>query len=64
MVGTILQVLKYMTYKEEQELLELTRSNNLMLRQIIAYISIHGNHTDDVKEFMINVLANNLSKIL
>lgn len=53
-----------MTYKEEQELLELTRSNNLMLRQIIAYISIHGNHTDDVKEFMINVLANNLSKIL
>lgn len=50
-----------MTYEEEQELLKLTRDNNRMLRQIIMYINIHGNHTDDLKEFMINVIANKIS---
>lgn len=50
-----------MTYKEEQELLSLTRANNIMLRQIIAYINAHGNHTDDFKDFTINVLANLIS---
>ena len=50
-----------MTYEEEQELLKLTRDNNRMLKQIIMYINIHGNHNDDLKEFMINVIANKIS---
>lgn len=39
-----------MTYEEERELLRLTRENNSMLKQIIAYINIHGNHTDEMYE--------------
>lgn len=50
-----------MTYEEERELLELTRANNAMLKQIITYINLHGNHTDDMKEFSLNYIANILS---
>ena len=50
-----------MTYEEERELLELTRANNAMLKQIITYINLHGNHTDDMKEFAINYIANVVS---
>lgn len=50
-----------MTYEEEKELLRLTRENNSMLKQIIAYINIHRNHTDDMKEFAINCIANVVS---
>lgn len=50
-----------MTYDEERELLNLTRDNNRMLKEIITYINLHGNHTDDVKEFMMNVVANLVS---
>lgn len=50
-----------MTYEEEQELLTLTRANNIMLKQIIAYINANGNHTDDGKEFIMNVVANLIS---
>lgn len=44
-----------------EEILKLTKENNLMLKQIIAYINLHGNHTDDFKEFVINVIANKVS---
>ena len=45
------------------ELLQLTRENNYMLKQIIAYINLHGNHTDDMKDFTMNVLANMISNV-
>jgi len=44
-----------------EELLELVKENNRMLKEIIAYINIHGNHTDDVKDFTMNVIANLIS---
>lgn len=43
---------------ELQELLQLTRDNNRMLREIITYINLYGNNSDDTKDFMINVMAN------
>ena len=53
-----------MTYEEERELIKLTKENNIMLKQIIQYINIHGNHTDDGKEFIMNVVANLISNNL
>lgn len=50
-----------MTYEEERELLRLTRENNSMLKQIITYINLHGNHTDDMKDFALNYIANVIS---
>ena len=40
----------------DEELLRLTRENNLMLRHIIQYI-----HKDDTGEFIKNVIANLIS---
>lgn len=44
-----------MTQEEHDILIE----NNKMLKQIINYISIKENNSD-LKEFMINVIANNI----
>lgn len=43
-----------------EELLELTRQNNHMLREILAYI--HRNKRDDNYDFMSNVVANLISE--
>ena len=49
-----------MTRIEEQELLELTRQNNDMLRQIIFYINCieHNANSENVGDFIRNILAN------
>jgi hypothetical protein len=39
-----------------QELLRLTRENNIMLRHIVSYI-----HKDDTTEFIKNIVANLIS---
>lgn len=47
------------------ELLQLTRENNIMLKQIIAYINIRNNPNivfqDDMKDFIMNCIANKIS---
>ena len=50
-----------MTYEEERQMIKETHENNIMLKQIIAYINLHGNHIDDMKEFTMNVVANLIS---
>lgn len=52
-----------MTLQQEDMLLKEVHENNIMLKQIIAYINFHGNHTDDAKEFAMNVVANLISGI-
>ena len=42
-----------MTYSEEQELLELTRQNNQLLRAILHFVQ-----HDEANNFMTNVIAN------
>lgn len=42
-----------MTYTEEQELLQLTRENNTILKMIL-----HAVHRDDANDFITNVFAN------
>lgn len=42
-----------MTYTEEQELLELTRQNNQLLRAILQLVQ-----HDEANDFMTNVIAN------
>lgn len=42
-----------MTYSEEQELLELTRQNNELLRAILHFVQ-----HDEANDFMTNVIAN------
>lgn len=42
-----------MTYTEEQELLQLTRENNNLLKEILKHI-----RRDDVGDFMTNIIAN------
>lgn len=42
-----------MTYSEEQELLELTRQNNQLLRAILHFVQ-----HDEANDFMTNVIAN------
>lgn len=44
-----------------ETLFDLVQENNRMLKEIIAYLNAHGNHADDPKEFMMNVLANLIS---
>lgn len=44
----------------DDELLRLTRENNIMLRQIIAYINQQIKEGDS-KDFVMNVFANLLS---
>ena len=50
-----------MTLNEEQELLSLTRDNNKMLRDIWTLLH-QGSPNDDFKDFMINVIANQVSR--
>lgn len=42
-----------MTYAEEQELLQLTRENNILLKEILKHI-----RRDDVGDFFTNIIAN------
>ena len=42
-----------MTHSEEQELLELTRQNNQLLRAILHFVQ-----HDEANDFMTNVIAN------
>lgn len=42
-----------MTYTEEQELLQLTRENNNLLKEILKHI-----RRDDVGDFVTNIIAN------
>lgn len=46
-----------MTLNEEQELLFLTRDNNKMLKDIWTILS---NPTNDFKDFIMNVIANQI----
>ena len=52
-----------MTYEEEQELLNLIRDNNRMLREIIAYINLKDSLADSENnnDFLRNILANLIS---
>jgi hypothetical protein len=50
-----------MTHRDEKQLFDLIKENNRMLKFICQYIWYHGNHTDDAKEFGMNVAANILS---
>lgn len=46
-----------------KELLELTKENNKLLKELIAYITIKDraiNINDDIKNLIINVIANGL----
>lgn len=47
-----------------EEILKLLKENNLMLKEIIAYINLKENKdnqvTDDFKALLINVIANGL----
>ena len=45
-----------MTRNEEQELLELTRQNNELLRAILHFVQ-----HDEATDFMINIIANLLA---
>ena len=48
-----------MTQNEEQELLTLIKDNNKMLKDI--WILLHtGSPNDDFKDFLINVIANQI----
>lgn len=42
-----------MTRSEEQELLELTRQNNMLLRAILRFVQ-----HDEANDFMTNIVAN------
>lgn len=48
-----------MTINEEQELLSLTRDNNRMLKDIWTILHA-GSPNDDFKDFIINVIANQI----
>ena len=52
-----------MTKESIDELIELTRENNYMLKQIIAYINhINRNaNSENEQDFMRNILANMIS---
>lgn len=48
-----------MTQNEEQELLTLTKDNNRMLKDIWTLL-YQGSPNDDFKNFIINVIANQI----
>lgn len=48
-----------MSINEEQELLTLTRDNNKMLKDIWTLLH-QGSPNDDFKDFIINVIANQI----
>lgn len=45
-----------------EELLRLTRENNAMLKQLLAYIASRDN-TSPIKDFVINYVANKAADI-
>ena len=49
----VLLTTKTMTHSEEQELLELTRQNNMLLRAILRFVQ-----HDEANDFMTNIVAN------
>ena len=62
MIKNVLIVLK-MTYREEKYLLETTRENNKMLKEIIKYINYTISQASDenMDDFGRNILANLIS---
>lgn len=48
-----------MTEYEEEELLKLTKENNLMLRYIISYLR-HDNSVDFMQNIIANLMANKI----
>ena len=48
-----------MTYSEEQELLELTKQNNVLLRMIL-YLVQHDESSDFIHNIIANLLANKM----
>ena len=50
-----------MTTNEEQELLSLTRDNNIILKNIWTILH-QGSPNDDFKDFIINIIANNIGR--
>ena len=50
-----------MTHNEEQELLSLVRDNNKILKNIWTLL-LQGSPNDDFKDFLINVIANNVRR--
>ena len=50
-----------MTKNESEELLTLTRDNNKMLKDIWTSL-YQGSPNDDLKDFVINVIANQFSR--
>ena len=49
-----------MTLNQEEELLTLVKDNNILLKNIWTLIS-NGSPNDDLKDFLINVIANKVS---
>ena len=50
-----------MLQSEEQELLSLTRDNNRLLKDIWTFL-YQGSPNDDIKDFVINVIANQFNR--
>lgn len=48
-----------MTHSEEQELLELTRQNNILLRMILAMVQ-HDEGNDFIHNIIANLVANKM----
>lgn len=48
-----------MTVNEEQELLSLVKDNNKMIKEIWTLLHT-GSPNDDIKDFLINVIANQI----
>ena len=48
-----------MTYAEEQELLELTRENNQLLKLILKYVQ-HDEGNDFITNIIANIIGNRL----
>lgn len=55
-----------MTYENEQKLLNLTKDNNRMLREIITYINLKNsladneNNNDFIRNILANIISNNI----
>ena len=66
MIKIIINLHNMLTTDEEQELLKLVKENNIMLRQIIAYLNkqILGADGENFNDMIRNVLANLISNRL
>ena len=51
-----------MTYSEEQELLQLTRENNYLLKLILRYVQ-HDEGNDFVTNVVANLLSNRMDRV-